>query len=355
MGLFDKLREPVVIKGDSDAQKQIEQLEFYSKIAPPYVKDKIEKDIKLISMGLTGENALMYELKNSHMPMYILHDIFFEENGLKTQIDYIVITRKVTFVIECKNLYGNITVDNNGAFTRIIGKHKEGMYSPITQNQRHLDMIKEKRRVTISPILRSGFDKNFDNAYKSLVVLSNPKTIINDKYAKKDVKEKIIRLDQLISKIKEINDNCNLYSLSDNEMKNLADFFLNENVPNTVDYTEKYGNIVSDCVSNLCENNELVFENTSNNDIVEAKSENSLKLDDIESIPVYKALKDYRYKQSQKEKIKPYFIYNNAQLEEIIRRNPKTLEELKQISGFGDAKCLKYGKDILLILGDFLK
>lgn len=54
----------------------------------------------------------MFELKNSHMPMYILHDIFFEENGLTTQIDYIVITRKVILIIECKNLYGNITVNN---------------------------------------------------------------------------------------------------------------------------------------------------------------------------------------------------------------------------------------------------
>ena len=54
-----------------------------------------------------------------------------------------------------------------------------------------------------------------------------------------------------------------------------------------------------------------------------------------------------------KEKIKPYFIFNNAQLEEIIKTNPQTLEELKSIKGFGDAKCLKYGKDILMILGDY--
>ena len=31
----------------------------------------------------------------------------------------------------------------------------------------------------------------------------------------------------------------------------------------------------------------------------------------------------------------------------------ETLEELKSIKGFGDAKCLKYGKDILMILGDY--
>ncbi|WP_418328749.1 nuclease-related domain-containing protein, partial [Ruminococcus sp.] len=88
MGLFDKLREPVVLKEDSSAKKQLEQLDFYSKLAPESVKEQIEQDKKLVYYGIKGEEALMFELKNSHMPMYILHDIFFEENGLTTQIDY---------------------------------------------------------------------------------------------------------------------------------------------------------------------------------------------------------------------------------------------------------------------------
>ncbi len=95
----------------------------------------------------------MFELKNSHMPMYILHDIFFEENGLTTQIDYIVITRKVILIIECKNLYGNITVNNQGDFTRTIqfGKryHKEGIYSPITQKSASFGYDKKKSVETL--------------------------------------------------------------------------------------------------------------------------------------------------------------------------------------------------------------
>lgn len=44
MGLFDKLREPVVLKEDSSAKKQLEQLDFYSKLAPESVKEQIEQD-----------------------------------------------------------------------------------------------------------------------------------------------------------------------------------------------------------------------------------------------------------------------------------------------------------------------
>jgi len=43
--------------------------------------------------------------------MYILHDIYLEVDGLSAQIDYIVVTRKIIFIIECKNLIGNIEVD----------------------------------------------------------------------------------------------------------------------------------------------------------------------------------------------------------------------------------------------------
>lgn len=244
MGLFDKLREPVVLKEDSSAKKQLEQLDFYSKLAPESVKEQIEQDKKLVYYGIKGEEALMFELKNSHMPMYILHDIFFEENGLTTQIDYIVITRKVILIIECKNLYGNITVNNQGDFTRTIqfGKryHKEGIYSPITQNQRHLDMIKEKRRNTKGLLTKAIFEHYFDDTYKSVVVLANPKTIIDMKYAPKDIKSKIVKVDGLNSYIKRLNDESRNENMSDKQMKELADFFLQSSIPNTTDYTAKY-------------------------------------------------------------------------------------------------------------------
>lgn len=341
MGLFDKFREPVVLKEDSSAKKQLEQLDFYSKLAPESVKEQIEQDKKLVYYGIKCEEALMFELKNSHMPMYILHDIFFEENGLTTQIDYIVITRKVILIIECKNLYGNITVNNQGDFTRTIqfGKHyhKEGIYSPITQNQRHLDMIKEKRRNTKGLLTKAIFEHYFDDTYKSVVVLANPKTIIDMKYAPKDIKSKIVKVDGLNSYIKRLNDESRNENMSDKQMKELADFFLQSSIPNTTDYTAKY---------------QLEVNEEKTVTVKEEPIQNTY-FDSIENSPVYKALKDYRYKQSVKEKIKPYFIFNNAQLEEIIKTNPQTLEELKSIKGFGDAKCLKYGKDILMILEDY--
>ncbi|MBQ2922235.1 MAG: hypothetical protein IJE60_03950 [Tyzzerella sp.] len=60
------------------------------------------------------------------------------------------------------------------------------MESPITQNQRHMLVLKELRKDSKGNFLtKLLFEKNFENTYKSIVVLANPKTILNDRYAKK--------------------------------------------------------------------------------------------------------------------------------------------------------------------------
>lgn len=341
MGLFDKQREPIVIKEDSDAKKQLEQLEEYLKVAPADIKGEIEQDIRNVNYGIRGEEALMFELKNSHIPMYILHDITFERNGIKTQIDFLIVTNKVTFILECKNLYGNISIDSQGSFTRTVQYdkkyYKEGIYSPITQNERHLNMISERIRDRKSTLVKPIFDYYFDDNYKALVVIANQKSIIDMKDAPKEIKKKIVKLDGVISYIKKLNAESKAAKFSDKETRGKAEKFLRDSVKNTTDYTEKYKNLI-----------EGASETNSPQPITQ--DNNSTKIEDT---PLYKALKEYRYNQSKLENVKPYFIYNNAQLKDIIKNNPKTIEDLKKLYGFGDVKCEKYGEAILAILRQY--
>jgi superfamily II DNA helicase RecQ len=88
--------------------------------------------------------------------------------------------------------------------------------------------------------------------------------------------------------------------------------------------------------------------------IVTSKVDESKQIaTNIEDTPLYKELRQYRYESSKAEGVKPYFIYNNAQMENIISTMPKNLNEIKKIPGFGDAKCLKYGNNILEILSKY--
>ncbi|MDD4019821.1 MAG: nuclease-related domain-containing protein, partial [Kiritimatiellae bacterium] len=201
------LRSPYFAKADSDLKTQLEILTEFLTRAPESIKPQVEQDIRYLEAGRIGEENVAFELKNSFMPIIVLHDLNLEYDGLKAQIDFMVITAKVVLIIECKNLYGDIEVNSNGDFIRTTtfsGKTKrEGIYSPITQNTRHMEVIKAVRRARLSNfVFRAIFDRTFNDNYKSVVVLANPKTVLKLKYAKKEVRDQIIRCDQLVAYIK---------------------------------------------------------------------------------------------------------------------------------------------------------
>lgn len=61
-------------------------------------------------------------------------------------------------------------------------------------------------------------------------------------------------------------------------------------------------------------------------------------------------LKEWRRNKASKEGIKPYIIFSDSSLIEIVNNLPKNEEELIQIRGVGEKKVFKYGKEILQII-----
>jgi hypothetical protein len=209
------------------------------------LKKEIDKQIKLAYYGELGEKNIIFELKNSGIDMCVLHDIYMEYGDMSAQIDFIIITRKVILVVECKNLIGNIEIDNSGNFIRnyeLFGKKvKEGIYSPITQNERHLRVLKAVRMESIGNFIsKHRFEAGFDEMYKSIVVLANPKTYLNARFAKKEVKDRVIRADQLVALITMLNNISMNKSLTEKEMIELGEFFLWQSAPRRSDYARKY-------------------------------------------------------------------------------------------------------------------
>ena len=111
----DKLKEPVIYKGSNKAKEELNQIQDYLKT---HTNKELEKKAKLIQYGIEGEENILFELKNSHFPMYVLHDIYMVDHDLSAQIDYIIITPSMVYFIECKNLIGTIMIDSMGNFTR---------------------------------------------------------------------------------------------------------------------------------------------------------------------------------------------------------------------------------------------
>jgi len=328
------LKEPTFIKDECSAQAQIDRLEELKKAAPPDIAKQIEQDIKLLSYGTSGEDAVAYELKHSYMPILILRDLYLEYKGLTAQIDYVVIDNRFVLVIECKTMVGDIEITSNGDFIRhfknAAGKvyKKEGIYSPIVQNQRHLEIIKR----LICDNMSSVNEKKCKDVLHSIVVFANPKTIVNMKYAKAEVKKGIIRGDQLITHMKSLHSaNKDGLWFAEEGMYRVADILMAHHRENTVDYTKKYGFFSPVKAENK---KEIVSE-------IVAESPES-----YEESPIYKELKDYRLLKSREESIKAYLIYNNNELSQIIELMPRTIDDLMKVPGFGEVKCKKYGEAI---------
>ena len=78
MRLFDKIKEPIFLKEDSSAASQLFALQELALIASGIQAEQLEQEIKCVEAGIFGENTIIYELRNSHIPMLILHDLYLE-------------------------------------------------------------------------------------------------------------------------------------------------------------------------------------------------------------------------------------------------------------------------------------
>lgn len=142
MSIFGK-PEVTVLKETSDSSIYLSQLLELKKDINQETElaQKIDKEIAITKAGISGENAILFELKNSGMDLVVLHDIYIEtEDGRGAQIDFVVVTPYMGVFIECKNLFGDIEINSKGDFIRTFSyggrKIREGIYSPITQNER---------------------------------------------------------------------------------------------------------------------------------------------------------------------------------------------------------------------------
>ncbi len=181
----------------------------------------------------------------------------------------------------------------------------------------------------------------------SLVVIANPKSIIDYKYAKKEIKEQIVKYDQLTPRIKKMLSMKSEVNLNDKVMTKIANFLAEKHIECENTFITKYRKHqeAEDLVIGTKNFEASTEEPRSDIFIENAPCDSPV---DKESIRI--ALTKFRLDKSREEKIKPYFIFNNNQLDALLTRMPTSPEELIQCEGFGPVKVDKYGEQILKIL-----
>ncbi len=237
MGLFNKIKGCKIIK-ESNLQEEIKYLES---LIPNTLeeKEKLEKEIKLKKFGLNGENKVLFELKNSNMPMLVLHDVYYEFEDKTAQIDFLVVTRDKIYIIECKNMLGDILITQDGSFIRNVNNETKQIYSPLTQCERHQHVLFSLLSSRLNnKIHKFIFEKLGDTAYKTLVVITNPNSKVSKENAPSIIKNRVVAADQLNRYIYEHHNKKN--QSSEKEMISLANYLLELQSVNPKKYLNKF-------------------------------------------------------------------------------------------------------------------
>ena len=322
LNIFDKFRETIILKEDSTLERQVNYLESLRE-KHPNNKD-IANQLFIAKKGLAGEKEILYQLRKANIGMFVLHDINIEYEDLKAQIDFIIITAWCCYFIECKNLIGNITVNERGDFIReynLFGNSvKKGMESPYRQVMAQRDVYKKIWLETQGKIKSFFFEKNFEKLHRVLVVTSNGENILNTRYAPKEMKNNIIKSDSLIRKLEYDRDHSDK-DLWDNrkEMQEWANHFLKLNINKNDDF-------------NINETNTQLIK--ANKGILKER------------------LIEFRKQRAKERNIPAYYVFTNEELDRILVLNPKTIEELKESKILSDIKIKTHGNEIINIINN---
>ena len=93
------------------------------------------------------------------------------------------------------------------------------------------------------------------------------------------------------------------------------------------------------------------FESNNEDDFFAAGGQKTSATDKI----LFSLLKDLRKETAKKQNLPPYVIFQDPSLEDMAIQYPITLDELKQITGVGSGKALRYGKPFAELIAKYVK
>ncbi|NTW33573.1 MAG: DNA helicase RecQ [Bacteroidetes bacterium] len=93
------------------------------------------------------------------------------------------------------------------------------------------------------------------------------------------------------------------------------------------------------------------FENAADDDFFTGGGQKTSATDKI----LFALLKDLRKEISKKQNLPPFVIFQDPSLEDMAIQYPVTIEELKQITGVGSGKAIRYGKPFVELISRYVE
>lgn len=177
--------------------------------------------------GDMGESSLTYYLRLADInDAFVIYGIRLREPNGYFQIDVLVLTPKVCFVIEVKNITGNITINESGQMIRSDKGSSDTFPHPMIQaniQARHLEFFLKQLNHRALPI-------------HPMVVFTHPNVILDGKFTNDD----ILVSQQLLDRIHQVYHSYHQIIEKPSRLKVLAQQLKSKHEPRKADIIDKY-------------------------------------------------------------------------------------------------------------------
>ncbi|WP_309043006.1 nuclease-related domain-containing protein [Cytobacillus oceanisediminis] len=200
-------------------------------------REKVKSELNKRNAGYKGEQKLDYYLSFLDEKEYrIFHGLRLMNGKHYFQIDTLLVTRKMAFILEIKNWNGTIIFDPEfHQLIRVQNDKQEAFHDPISQAEHQSLQLRKwlkEHGFTCIPI-------------EYAVIISSPSTII--KSPTNQISNQVFHAHRLINKITSIENTHNAERLTEKELKKLSKTLLKKHVSQEIDILE-YFNIKSDTI-----------------------------------------------------------------------------------------------------------
>ena len=332
----------IIFKANDTLNNNIKNLMNKQKTESSALKNNaLNYQILLFKIGELGESKVLDELKYSFYPMNIIKDISINIGEFHCQIDFLIITKKSIYLIECKNNGANLKIDSNGSFYLVKEGKKNRIFSVLNQIERQ-KMILEQL----------DFDVDIKNI-QPIIVYANEETgiEIEDETILRGID--VINLDRLNSLIKE-------------KEKDLEEIYTEEEI----------GKIKNKLLDPILKNSDYVEENSKKWDefelrmqlekninekkalekIAERNSTKSIKANNdgskISRDEFGEILEKYLIRKSEKLGVTTTSLMTEMMKDEVLEKMPTTVAQLSKLLVSNSVFFHKISSDLLSMINN---
>lgn len=205
--------------------------------------EEMKKDFRKRLAGYNGGRAISYYLDFLPDKDYFpFHDLRLPSGNHYFQIDYLVLSRRLAFILECKNFYGSLFLEDSfNQLIRTINDKEEGFQNPLAQakwHQQQLSTFLSSHGYSLIPL-------------EYLVAFSSPSTILKTNSRNPSVLHRIVHGYHLLERLNQVEKMHRNDVIDTKGLRKLCKLLLKSQVPSDQDVMKKFGITQTDVITGV--------------------------------------------------------------------------------------------------------